>query len=224
MVKGRKKKMTDWRYLASIRRDYGNLALDEQSLADNPFDQFKAWFEESYSSERSDPSAMMLSTVDEQGFPDARIVLLKGIEDDAFVFFTNYQSKKGQQLQKKPYAALTFYWPELSRQIRIRGVVKRSSSAQSDAYFKQRPLNSQLSAIASPQSEIIANRQYLEKRYHDLLTDYPNDSLVERPKHWGGYLLVPQEFEFWQGRDNRLHDRIFYAKQQDTWIHHRLAP
>lgn len=215
--------MDNWRSLADIRRDYGLLSLDEQHIHADPFEQFKLWFQDVLNVETSDPTAMVLSTVDAQGRPDSRIVLLKGIEEQAFVFYTNYHSTKALQLKHTPYAALNFHWPQLARQIRIRGKVKRTSKAQSDSYFASRPLSSQLSALASPQSSEIANREVLEQSFNQLIDQY-KDSPVIRPRHWGGYQVIAEEIEFWQGRDNRLHDRVQYVKHRGRWQYRRLAP
>lgn len=211
--------------IASNRREYGQSSLDKHAMADSPLVQFKQWFEEAISSEVLDPTAMVLSTVDSQGRPDARVVLLKGIEDNAFVFYTNYNSSKALQLTTTPYAALNFYWPTLARQVRIRGPVKRVSDAESDAYFASRPLASKYSAIVSPQSQVIANREYLETRVEHLEQDHlKSNHELERPLNWGGFAVFVDEIEFWQGRDNRLHDRILYAKDDKSWKKERLAP
>jgi pyridoxamine 5'-phosphate oxidase len=215
--------MKDWQTIAHIRRDYGDLTLSEESIAAEPFTQFKLWFTEILKSEKSDPTAMVLSTVDERGWPDSRVVLLKGIENDTFIFYTNYESTKALQLQHTPYAALNFYWPQMARQVRVRGRVKRTSDAQSDDYFSNRPVVSQVSAMASPQSRPIASRQSLEDAFNKLITQYSQKSII-RPTNWGGYIVIPDEIEFWQGRDNRLHDRFHYIKQQGEWGIRRLAP
>ncbi len=215
--------MSRWKTIADIRREYGNLSLNEASAVACPFTQFEQWFAEVLETEKSDPTAMVLSTVDEQGYPDARVVLLKGLEENAFVFYTNYQSTKALHLQKNPHAALTFYWPQMSRQIRVRGVVEKISPDQSDIYFASRPPLSQLSAISSPQSKIISGRDVLEARLKELNLQY-KDKQVPRPQHWGGYKLLPSEIEFWQGRDNRLHDRLRYLLAEAQWSVQRLAP
>lgn len=215
--------MNDWRTIADIRREYGELELSEKLIEADPFNQFKLWFDATMITEKSDPTAMVLSTVDENGWPDSRVVLLKGIEKDTFVFFTNYDSNKAKQLQHTPYAALNFYWPQMARQIRIRGRVKRTSKEESDLYFSSRPLESQLGAIASSQSREIANRQVLEDAFNNLLAEYRQKPVV-RPCNWGGFYLIPDEIEFWQGRDSRLHDRFHYFKQHDNWVFRRLAP
>ncbi|WED43198.1 pyridoxamine 5'-phosphate oxidase [Legionella cardiaca] len=215
--------MNNWKTLADIRREYGELVLAEESLPENPIIQFKLWFEESLTVEKSDPTAMVLSTVDHKGFPDSRVVLLKGLEDDAFIFYTNYQSTKSLQLSETPYAALNFYWPQMARQIRIRGRVKRTTKKQSDSYFATRPLPSQLSAIISAQSQPIDSRKALEEALNKLIAAHGQEAVV-RPQNWGGYLVIPDEIEFWQGRNNRLHDRICYYKKKNKWSYCRLAP
>lgn len=213
--------MDNFKNLAGIRRDYGALSLNEEVVLDDPIAQFESWFAEVLEKERHDPTAMVLSTVDEQGHPDSRVVLLKGINTGHFLFYTNYLSIKGRQLQHEPYVALNFYWPEMVRQVRIRGQVKKLSTKESDHYFASRPLKSQLSAIVSPQSQEIKNRSVLEEA---LLELEENETPISRPKHWGGYKVIPEEMEFWQGRDNRLHDRIQYKKQDEQWTKRRLAP
>lgn len=215
--------MGDYRNFADIRREYGDLGLAEEMLQSDPFEQFKLWFQEVIKSETHDPNAMVLSTVDEQGWPDSRVVLLKEIQDRAFVFYTNYLSSKGTQLNINPFAALNFYWPTLSRQVRIRGKVKKVSEDISDQYFSTRPIKSQLSAMISQQSKEIDSRASLENKLNELFQKTGQESVV-RPSFWGGYMVMPEEFEFWQGRDNRLHDRIHYYKKGASWLHRRLAP
>ncbi|MCC5791181.1 MAG: pyridoxamine 5'-phosphate oxidase [Legionellaceae bacterium] len=215
--------MSKWHDLAGIRREYGEVGVDVSSVNANPVVQFQLWFEEALKVERADPTAMVLSTVDTQGYPDSRVVLLKGIHEEAFLFYTNYQSRKGQQMAQTPYAALNFYWPEMARQIRLRGPVTKVDAAQSDAYFAQRPVLSQISAIASPQSQSIASRAELEQRFESLAAEHAQGGIA-RPPYWGGYQIVPEEFEFWQGRDSRLHDRVHYLKSHAGWVCRRLAP
>jgi pyridoxamine 5'-phosphate oxidase len=212
-----------WKTIADIRREYGQLSLDELNVHDCPFAQFDLWFSDVLTKEKSDPTAMVLSTVDVLGHPDSRVVLLKEIKDGAYIFFTNYHSAKSKHIQANPYVALNFYWPEFARQIRIRGRVKQTTKEHSDVYFSSRPKSSQLSAIASPQSCEINGRAEIERRLNELIIKY-QQQLVVRPDHWGGYAVTPEEFEFWQGRDSRLHDRIHYTCQDKKWIHRRLAP
>lgn len=206
---------------SDIRREYGAHYLNEHEIQENPLTQFNLWFNEVLATEIADPTAMVLSTVDEQGLPDSRVVLLKDIDEHGFIFYTNYHSTKSLQLESKPYAALNFYWPTMARQVRIRGPVKRVSKEQSDQYFSSRPLHSQYSSFISQQSHPIENRQVLEDQLHTLIEQ---QLPVKRPAHWGGYIVSPEEYEFWQGRDNRLHDRIHYYREQDSWVHRRLAP
>ena len=214
---------THWKSIPDIRREYGNLGLSEEEANPCPIVQFEHWFADVVKTEKSDPTAMVLSTVDEHGHPDSRVVLLKGTKDGSFIFYTNYQSAKSIHIQAMPYVALNFYWPEMARQVRIRGHVKRISTAQSDAYFSSRPRLSQLSAIASPQSREISARLVLEHSLNDLIAKHQQLPVL-RPEHWGGFEVIPEQIEFWQGRDNRLHDRIQYYRQQDQWAHRRLAP
>ncbi|MCA0403258.1 MAG: pyridoxamine 5'-phosphate oxidase [Proteobacteria bacterium] len=206
---------------AKLRREYGVLSLDTEKLELSPFKLFKLWFEDILKTELIDPTAMVLSTVDEKGMPDSRVVLLKGIEDEAFIFYSNYNSAKGVQLKSNPKAALNFFWPNLSRQVRIRGEIHLLSPKKSDEYFASRPEESQISAIVSKQSEPIENRFFLEKEIAKLKEQH---QLLKRPEYWGGYMLKPLEIEFWQGRDNRLHDRVFYYKDEERWKHCILAP
>lgn len=215
--------MKDGKIISNIRRNYGEQTLSEDHIKADPMDQFKTWFETILASVEHDPTAMVLSTVDAQGFPDSRVLLLKGIEQGGFVFYTNYDSAKGLQLKQNPHAALNFYWPSVVRQVRVRGCVKRVSSAQSEAYFRSRPKASQLGAIASPQSHEIASRVSLLELVHREALKHEQEP-ISCPKNWGGFSLVPDEMEFWQGRDDRLHDRIQYFKQQGLWKFRRLAP
>lgn len=215
--------MNQFRNLADIRRDYGELSLSEDSADADPIAQFKRWFEDVLQHEKTDPTAMVLSTVDDQGHPDSRVVLLKGIEEGNFIFYTNYLSTKAAQIQHEPYVALNFYWAQMARQVRVRGRVKRVSAEDSDIYFASRPLKSQFSAIISPQSKTIENREALETALNALIEQHGQEAVV-RPENWGGYLVIPDEVEFWQGRDNRLHDRIRYFRQDSQWIKRRLAP
>jgi len=206
--------------IASHRREYGQLSLNEKDVADSPWIQFEQWFDEAASSEILDPAAMVLSTVDAHGHPDSRVVLLKGIENNAFIFYTNYNSVKAVQLEITAYAALNFYWPVLARQVRVRGPVLRVSDAVSDAYFASRPKKSQCAAIASAQSKVITDRKILEAEVDRIM----HDDAIKRPAHWGGFAVSVDEMEFWQGRDSRLHDRILYVKKDKSWEKSRLAP
>lgn len=215
--------MNHFRDLSDIRRDYGELSLSNESTQADPIVQFKLWFEDVLKCEVYDPTAMVLSTVDERGFPDSRVVLLKAVEQGAFVFYTNYQSAKAMQIANTPYCALNFYWPQKARQVRIRGPVERVTTADSDTYFASRPLKSQLSAIISPQSKPVESREDLEQALNDLIAQHGQKPVL-RPEHWGGFRVIPEEIEFWQGRDNRLHDRIHYYRESGVWAHRRLAP
>lgn len=210
--------------VADIRREYGKMSLTEDRLPPSPITLFNIWLDEAINTmQDSDPTAMVLSTVDYKGHADSRVVLLKGMEAETFIFYTNYHSKKGMQLLSNPYVAINFYWSEMVRQLRIRGRVKKLSNAKSTPYFATRPINSQISAIISPQSQRIINRENLESSFNYLETNIAKHPLI-KPKYWGGYQLFATEIEFWQGRDNRLHDRIYYYKQRGKWQHCRLAP
>lgn len=209
--------------LADIRREYGKLALNDTDIERHPISFFKQWFSEIIEVEYNDPTAMTLSSVDEKGHPDSRVVLLKGIEDDNFIFYTNYESNKAQQFASTPFVALNFYWPVFARQVRIKGTVQRTSRQLSDEYFSSRPRDSQLSAIASAQSKPLANRKTLEDIIEQLMVKY-HDTPIQRPENWGGYTVCPETIEFWQGRDNRLHDRILYTKKNNKWCNQRLFP
>lgn len=207
--------------LAHIRQEYMRERLDESSVLGNPLDQFAAWYAEAVKAGLPTPNAMSLATVSPQHKPSTRIVLLKGVDQGGFVFYTSYASRKGRDVAANASAALLFHWPQLERQIRIEGVLARVSAKESDDYFATRPLGSRHAAIASPQSAPIANRAALEARYAEAATlgDTP-----ARPADWGGYRLTPDELEFWQGRENRLHDRVRYRKAGDRWEIMRLAP
>lgn len=211
--------------IADIRKDYKLKSLTEQQVEPNPFHQFNLWWTEAINSNIEEVNAMTLATCDMDNKPTARIVLLKDIvEDEGFVFYTNYQSKKGKQLEQNPYTALVFFWIPLERQIRIEGTASKIEEAASSSYFKSRPLESQIGAWASPQSQVIANRHWLENQEQLYIKKYTQQP-IERPKHWGGYIVKPTLIEFWQGRPSRLHDRIQYTYQKDnTWKIERLAP
>lgn len=218
--------MSQWPDLANIRREYGELSLSQDAVKESPIDQFHCWFNEVVTVEKSDPTAMVLSTVDADGKPDSRVVLLKGIREESFIFYSNYSSAKGVQLAQQSYAALNFFWPQLVRQVRVRGPVTKVSAAQSDHYFSSRPLASQLSAIASKQSAVIDARTSLQERMAELEQAQKNDpdKPVLRPDYWGGYELAAETVEFWQGRDNRLHDRVQFYKENGQWCHRRICP
>ncbi len=208
------------RDLSNIRKDFTKESLHAEELNNSPIIQFKQWLNEAIDKKELEPTAMTLSTVSADGIPSARIVLLKKLaENGEYWFYTNYNSNKGTDLKNNNHAALNFFWPGLERQIRITGTVEKISSLQSDIYFQSRPLDSQLSAIASPQSEVIKSRTELENRFDDSRT-----MEIKRPENWGGYALTPHEIEFWQGRAGRLHDRIRYQLKAENWIKERLAP
>ncbi len=204
-------------------REYDRLTLRESDVDPDPIRQFSKWFEEAITIGVIEPHSMALATSTPDGRPSVRIVLLRGCDERGFVFFTNYESRKAIELEANPRAALALHWHELERQVRIEGRVERISAAESDAYFQTRPAGSRLGAWASRQSEVIAGRESLESRYEELQSRYP-DGEVPRPENWGGYLVVPDAMEFWQGRSNRLHDRLLFSKQGSGWIIERLAP
>jgi pyridoxamine 5'-phosphate oxidase len=208
--------------IAQLRKNYTFGQLSETDVPGNPLPLFKLWFDQAVRAECPEPNSMALATADKAGNPSARIVLLKGADENGFSFFTNYESQKGKDLATRPQAALLFHWHELERQIRIQGVVERVSANESDEYFHSRPSASRIGAWASPQSSAIPNREFLEeaeKRFKAEFGDTP-----PRPEHWGGYRLRPTEMEFWQGRPSRLHDRIHYKLDGSTWQVSRLAP
>lgn len=200
--------------------------LDERDVAPHPIRQFQMWFDEVLSCGMPMAEAMTLCTASKDGKPSARMVLLKGVDESGLVFYTNYQSRKALELDANPFAALVFYWEPLERQIRVEGSVTRISAAESDKYFQTRPRESQLGAIASPQSEVIESRSVLEDRYRQLEEQFSSEvDLIKRPDHWGGYRVAPTRIEFWKGRPGRLHDRLLYELQPDgNWIISRLAP
>ncbi len=209
--------------LKTLRRSYSLKKLDEKEVDHNPFIQFKKWMEEALNSQLYEPTAMTLATSTKSGIPSCRIVLLKGIDEDAFLFFTNYGSRKSTELIDNPSAALLFFWQELERQVRIEGKVEKVSQKISEEYFNSRPIESRLGAWASAQSEIIPNRQYLEHKFEEMRIKY-SDGNVPLPPNWGGFKLIPHSFEFWQGRESRLHDRIFFSLENNNWKISRLAP
>jgi pyridoxamine 5'-phosphate oxidase len=210
--------------IADIRKEYILEALTEEDTADNPFDQFTKWWHEASSSHIDEVNAMTLATATKEGIPSARVVLLKGYDESGFIFFTNYNSQKGKELTENPRAALTFFWKELERQIRIDGTVEKITAAESDAYFASRPAGSRLGAWASPQSTVIENRKIIEENFLKYEKQFGTDN-IPRPDYWGGFLIKPFQMEFWQGRSSRLHDRILYSLQiNGLWKRERLAP
>lgn len=211
--------------IADIRINYSKKSLSETDVAANPISQFNHWWQEAMESQLSEVNAMTLATADANGVPDARIVLLKGVSDKGFVFFTNYQSRKGKELEENPNACLVFFWKELERQVRVTGTVSKVSAAESDQYFYSRPAGSQIGAIASPQSTVIPSRAFLDQQTQQITDHLAAGQKIIRPEHWGGYLVTPTAIEFWQGRPSRLHDRLRYTAQNGgQWKIERLAP
>ena len=209
--------------IASLRKSYEKAELDETASAADPLQQFQRWFEEAVSAQVPEPNAMTLATVGANGRPSTRIVLIKGFDARGFVWYTNYESRKGRELASQPFAALQFHWVELERVVRIEGRVEKTSDAESDAYYASRPLDSRLGAWASPQSRVIASRAVLVSAAAAAAARHLLNP--PRPPHWGGYRLVPDSFEFWQGRKSRLHDRLRYSLQAGgEWLRERLAP
>ncbi|MEJ7624032.1 MAG: pyridoxamine 5'-phosphate oxidase [Pyrinomonadaceae bacterium] len=208
--------------LADIRRDFTAAGLDESALAANPFEQFAAWMRDTLNADIIDPNAMTVATVSEDGRPSARVVLLKYFDDTGFAFFTNYDSKKGRDLLSNPNTVFHFFWPQLDRQVAVYGRVEKTTREESKKYFLSRPVESRLGAWASNQSQVIASRAILEERVADLRERFGDE--VPLPPFWGGFRLTPDKFEFWQGRQNRLHDRIVYELASGTWDISRLSP
>ncbi len=208
--------------LEKIRNEYSQNSFGKKDVKSDPFDQFKTWFDQVLASESYEPTACTLSTVNADGRPTGRIVLLKGYSQDGFQFFTNYRSSKAKDLNQNPFGAITFFWKELERQIRIEGSIKKLSEKESERYFISRPRGSKIGAWASPQSEIIPDRKYLENLEKEYSKKFGED--IPKPAHWGGYILMPDKIEFWQGRASRLHDRIVYTKENSSWKIERLAP
>jgi len=208
--------------IADIRSDYALKRLDENDVDADPFRQFHAWLAEALEAKVPEPTAMTLATVDEEGSPSARIMLLKALDDRGVVFYTNYESRKGRELAARPRAALTCFWMELQRQVRIEGGVEKVSAAESDEYFAIRPLGSRIGAWASTQSAVIASRPWLEARVKAAEAQYGDNP--PRPPHWGGYRVLPDWLEFWQGRQSRLHDRLAYTREASGWKLERLSP
>jgi pyridoxamine 5'-phosphate oxidase len=220
-----KKNMPSREAIENLRKEYARGQLELSEVQDDPIPQFERWLEEALRAEVPEPNAMTLSTATANGIPSARIVLLKGLDKGGFLFYTNYQSQKGRELSENPHAALTFLWHELQRQVRVEGRVERLSPEASTEYFQSRPKSSQIGAWVSPQSQPIESREVLEKREQELWEKYEDAEQLPRPEHWGGFRVVPQRIEFWQGRPSRLHDRIFFERDAaGNWEKRRLAP
>ena len=208
--------------IADLRQEYMRAGLSEADALADPFAQFERWFQDALAAQLPLANAMTLATVTDQGAPDARIVLLKGVDQGGFVFYTNYESRKGRELAARPLACLVFLWSQLERQVRIEGAVTKVTHAESDAYFATRPPGARVSAAASAQSEVVADRAALEAEVGKLTATWGQNP--PRPAHWGGYRIVPSQIEFWQGRENRLHDRLLYRQGAAGWTIERLAP
>ena len=209
--------------LSDIRTNYQKFELSEQSVNHDPFQQLDLWMNDAISSQQTDPNAMILSTIDFSGNPDSRVVLLKELTPEGLIFFTSYDSKKGQQIAANQQVSIVFLWIGLERQVRIKGKAEKINDEVSELYFKSRPLESQLGAWASPQSQIIESRQALNDNYKHYQQLFESQEIT-KPPHWGGYIIRPQYFEFWQGRSSRLHDRIEFCLTEHSWVIHRLAP
>jgi pyridoxamine 5'-phosphate oxidase len=210
--------------IASIRRDYSQKQLIEEKVAKNPFNQFEHWWKEALEAKLDEVNAMTLATASADGFPSARIVLLKDYSEKGFSFYTNYESYKGKQLEENPKACLVFFWKELERQIRITGLVEKLSEQESDRYFSSRPEASRIGAWTSPQSQTIDSRKWLDEKFNEMVKQLEGTN-IKRPLHWGGYIVKPVIIEFWQGRPGRLHDRIQYTlNSEGSWKIERLAP
>lgn len=218
-----KKELSGNSKIEQLRSEYAREELLEEQVKENPFDQFTAWFDQALLSEVVEPNAMSLATADGNGNPSVRIVLLKGFDRDGFRFFSNYNSRKGKELDENPNASLCFFWPELERQVRLEGEVIKLDREKSEEYFQKRPRLSQIGAWASNQSDEVSSREELEERFEKLKKKF-EDHAIPVPEYWGGYLLKPSSVEFWQGRRGRLHDRLLYVKKAGKWAVKRLAP
>ena len=210
-------------YINTLRHDFAKQTLDKKDVNENPILQFEKWFKEAVDAKVNEPNAMTVATASPEGRPSARILLLRNFDENGFVFYTNYTSRKGGEILKNPYASLLFFWPELERQVRIEGKLTKQSAEESDKYFKTRPRTSKLGAWTSEQSRVVTSRSALDEEYKKLSEKYPGED-VPRPIYWGGYILEPTSIEFWQGRPSRLHDRLLYTKEKSSWKIERLAP
>ncbi|MDQ4045442.1 MAG: pyridoxamine 5'-phosphate oxidase [Chloroflexota bacterium] len=209
---------------SSMRREYRRAVFDEATATSDPFEQFRIWFDEAAASPAIEPNAMVVATVSPDGQPSQRTVLLKSWDDTGFVFYTNYESRKGRDLEQNPLVSLLFWWADHERQIRVEGHAEHTSPEESDAYWQQRPRGSQVGALASPQSQVVRDRDWLADRFALIEAEHAGGEPICRPDHWGGIRVVPAVFEFWQGRPNRLHDRLRYRLQRGAWVVERLAP
>lgn len=214
-------------YIEQLREDYSRGTLEEHSVLADPMQQFEKWFKEAVEAQIHEPNAMTLATATPKGIPSARIVLLKGLDERGFIFYTNYESKKGSEIKENPHVSLTFFWPELARQVRIDGLADKISKRESQEYFNNRPHGSRLGAMASNQSKVIESRETIENKYQELSEKFNESDKIEVPDFWGGFLVSPYRIEFWQGRSNRLHDRLRYTLQHispKAWQIERLSP
>lgn len=209
--------------IADIRTSYQKKTLGEKNVVDDPVAQFQIWWDEALASNAEEVNAMTLATASKEGRPSARTVLLKGIHKNGFVFFTNYESRKGEEIAENPQVALLFFWKELERQVRVEGRIEKIDAAESDEYFNSRPIESRMGAWASPQSKVIPDRKFLEKKEKQIEREFANKA-IPRPQNWGGYIVIPDTMEYWQGRPGRLHDRILYTFDGTVWKKERLAP
>lgn len=210
-------------YINSLRHDFSKQTLDEKEVDKDPVLQFEKWFKEAVEAKVNEPNAMNVCTATKEGKPSARILLLRNFSEEGFVFYTNYTSRKGKEIDENPLCSLLFFWPELERQVRIEGGLKKQSSKESDLYFQTRPRTSKLGAWSSPQSKVVESREVLDNTFAANSDKYP-DATVPRPEFWGGYILKPDSLEFWQGRPSRMHDRVLYTKENGVWVIARLAP
>lgn len=210
--------------ISELRKEYSHATLDLANVLKDPVKQFEKWFNEAVDAGVVEPNAMNLATVNQKGHPSSRIVLLKGLDENGFVFYTNYQSRKGNELETNPACALNFFWPDIERQVRIEGSVSRLDEKVSEEYFQSRPRGSQIGAWSSPQSAVIQDREILEARAIEIENRFKDQAVLPKPRQWGGYRVEPLLIEFWQGRPSRLHDRIQFVRDGNQWLIHRLAP